>query len=125
MTGQSAAIAGLTSCAASATVASKSFFIVPPLPETNGDHIHILQCRSFTVAARPQPPGICRALISGSRSALLVLDSRAYTLTWLPLGSSLGADLMFRDGQSVLVSSRFGPLLTQLLASACAEQGVM
>ncbi len=83
MTGHSAAIAGLTSCAASATVASKSFFIVSSYAETNGGceqkllivpltprpRDHYYNSRSFTVAARPQLPEICRALASDSRSA--------------------------------------------------------
>jgi hypothetical protein len=88
MTGQSAAIAGLTSCAASATIASKSFFISSPLPETDGDQYydHILQLRSFAVAARPQPPGICSAF--GRRPRPMV--------------------------KSDLMSARCGPLLIQI-----------
>jgi len=85
MGGQSAAIAGLASCAASAALASKSFFIVSSYAETNGgceqkllmvspllrdQRHHILYSRSFTVAPRPQLPGICRALASDSRPAL-------------------------------------------------------
>ena len=67
MTGHSAAIAGLTSCAASATVASKSFFMVSSYAETNGGCEQKLL--SSPTAARPQLPGICHALASDSRSA--------------------------------------------------------
>src|SRR5215831_3698071 len=66
MTGHSAAIAGLTSCAASATVASKSFFMVSSYAETNGG---CEQKLLSSVAARPHLPGICHALASDSRSA--------------------------------------------------------
>src|SRR5262245_48310322 len=112
MTGQSAAIAGLTSCAASATVASKSFFIVssyadtnggceqkllivPPYSETTGTIYY--NSRSFTVAARPQLPGICRALASDRRPALF--GQQGLCEMWATIAN---------------------PNLTHLFASACA-----
>src|SRR6266446_2200223 len=110
MTGQSAAIAGLTSCAASATVASKSFFMVSSYAETNGG------CeQKLLIVPLLRDHGNITTILD----PLLLRPGHRYRESDVPWPAIAGQHL---DGRAC---ARCGPLLlipnlTHLFASACA-----
>src|SRR5262249_21906681 len=112
MGGQSAAIAGLASCAASAALASKSFFIVSSYAETNGG------CEQKLLMVSP--------LLRDQRHHILYSDllllrpghsCRESAVPWPAIAGQhyLDSRACARCGPLFLI-----PILTHLFASACA-----
>src|SRR5262245_40889939 len=99
MTGQSAAIAGLASCAASAALASQSFFMPPPPhPRPTKRGASYTKSPPLGVAARPQ--------LSKIQRAQHYLDNGGCALTVAGQPSRDEADRSFSNGGHYRIDSQ-------------------